>query len=198
MKKYPVFSKKDLMLPTYLMGLLSLYSSCSSSGSQTETIEKLEPTKGVVTHLREVGKDSFKIDKEELIDNKTASKVIIKRLSGQVDTLSLSQASKLVNPARDSVVRHHHYHSHPSGLSSILWWGVMGHMMGRSMNQYPPSSYSGMYSSPGSYQRSQSYNTTMRNTASRSYVTRPSSGRSGFFGRRSSSSSSSSRSSSGG
>ena len=189
MKKYPVFSKKDLILPTYLISLLGVYAGCSSN-NQTETIEKLEPTKGVITHLLEVGKDSFKIDKEDLIDDKTASKVIIKRLTGQVDTLSLSQASKLINPARDSVVTHNHYHSHPSGLSSILWWGVMGHMLGRGMNQYPPSNYSGMYSNPNSYQRSQSYTNTMRNTASRTYVTRPSSGRSGFFGRRSSSGSS--------
>jgi hypothetical protein len=86
----------------------------------------------------------------------------------------------------DQTVVHHHYHS-GAGLSTILWYSAMGHMMGRSMAAAPVRTF---YATPQAYQSSSNIHSVVRS----SKVSRPSGSSRGYF--RSSSSSSSGRSAS--
>ena len=162
--------------------ILATHTSCTnnSGGGDWEAVTTYEVTKGVKTTLEEVEPDKLEVVDEQLVEGKEASSVVIKRLSGTVDTLSLSEAQTLVSN-QDTVSTHGsttNHHGHGYGLGRILWWSAMGHMMGRSFNSVSPS---GIYRSPGTGTYT-GVSSQLRSTALTRTEMRPIKGRSGFFG----------------
>jgi hypothetical protein len=209
-----------------LAALIGLAATRCGSGTNHEDITVYEPTKGVITTIEEVEKDSFRIVGEELIENKGDSKVLVKRLSGTTETLDMEQARSLINPndttfnaalATDndndymdnnaekkdssSNTNYHHsstphyYHSYhrPHSLGNSIWWGAMGYMLGRNMQQpvapsfyraSPEERHNGTSGGSSSFFRGgHGIAEAMRSTSRSSTISRPSGGRTGFFSR---------------
>jgi hypothetical protein len=156
--------------------LLGTHAASCGGGDKTEweEVTTYEVTKGVVTTIEETEAGKFAIVDERVVDGKDSSRVIIKRLSGTIDTMTLDQARGLVG-AQDTVYQTVNRHgSH--GLGGILWWGAMGYMMGRSFGSPSPSNiYRNNMPSPVGSQ--------LRQTAIPRTQLRPVSGKSGFFSR---------------
>lgn len=153
--------------------LLSTHATSCGTGdnSDWEEVTTYEVTKGVITTLEETEAGKFAIADEQVVEGKDASRVIIRRLSGVVDTMTLDQARGMVQP-QDTVYQRNNQHS--NGLGGVLWWGAMGYMMGRGFGGY--SSPSNIYR-PGVAGAGQ----TLRQTAIPRTEMRPVKGRSGFF-----------------
>lgn len=164
--------------------LLSASAGCSSNnGSDWEQVQVTEATKGVITTVEENKDGSFEIVDEKVVDNKNASRIIVKRIDGRVDSLTVDQA-KLMVQAQDTVAPQHrntntHHYHHGGGLGSVIWWGAMGYMMGRSWGS-PTQSY---FYRPGTaaYQGNSPAAQALRSTAITRTEMRPVKGRSGFF-----------------
>ena len=162
--------------------LLGTQSSCSSdNGNDWETVTTYEVTKGVVTTLEETTPGQFLITDEQVVGQRDSSRVIIKRLDGTTEVLTLAQARGLV-AAQDTVLpTTENYHQH--GLGRALWWGAMGYMMGRNLNTpvhpflYRDDRRSG---ASGFYAGNRTSEELRRTAISRTEL-RPIKGRSGFF-----------------
>jgi len=160
--------------------LLATHTQCTNSGGSGdwEAVTTYEVTKGVQTTLEEVEPDKFEVVDEQLLEGKAASSVIIKRLSGQVDTLGLAEAQSLVT-SQDTVSTHNRTHyRHGYGIGPILYWSAFGHMMGRSFNS--PSPYNNVYRNNGF--ASSGVTDQLRSTSLSRTEMRPVRGRTGFFG----------------
>ncbi len=160
--------------------LLATHTQCTNSGGSGdwEAVTTYEVTKGVQTTLEEVEPDKFEVVDEQLLEGKAASSVIIKRLSGQVDTLGLAEAQSLVT-SQDTVSTHSRTHyRHGYGIGPILYWSAFGHMMGRSFNT--PSPYNNVYRNNGF--ASSGVTDQLRSTSLSRTEMRPVRGRTGFFG----------------
>jgi hypothetical protein len=154
-----------------------MLASCSSdNGGDWEQVTVTEPTKGVITTLEETSADQFVIVDEQVVENKNDSRIIVKRLSGAVDTLNLDQAKKLVQPSDTVRVQTANNHHHHHGMGNVLWWGAMGYLMGRNFGT-PSQSY--VYQQ-GAYSRSTA-GAQLQQTAVKRTEMRPVKGRSGFF-----------------
>jgi hypothetical protein len=171
---------KDITISSALtLGLLTttlVPQGCSNEKEEYETVY----TQGVQTHIKEIGWGEFKITDEQVV-GENESKAIVTYLDGRVDTLSVAEAKKLVDQQVDSTrtgntqntVSSNHYH-HGGGLGSVLMYGGLGYMLGRSMSQ--PTS-PGVYATPEVYNRSQQTSSIVKN----SRVSRPVSSSRGFF-----------------
>lgn len=172
---------------TFLSGSAFLASCSTNNDNESDySYEETTYSKGVRSHIKETKPGEFSITNEESVEaGKSAA--IVSYLDGHTDTLSATAAKALIDQEiqtnQASVGQH-------SGLSSMLLYGGMGYMLGRTMNNGYMNSYrnqgnsSRFYSSPSTF--SQSQNTFRDVNASRSTRTvqaRPSSGRSGFFNR---------------
>ena len=160
--------------------LLATHTQCTNSGGSGdwEAVTTYEVTKGVQTTLEEVEPDKFEVVDEQLLEGKAASSVIIKRLSGQVDTLGLAEAQSLVT-SQDTVSTHNRTHyRHGYGIGPILYWSAFGHMMGRSFNSLSP--YNNVYRNNGF--ASSGVTDQLRSTSLSRTEMRPVRGRTGFFG----------------
>lgn len=151
---------------------------CSSddNGSDWEEVTVQEPTKGVITTIEETEPGKFTVVDEQVAPTRQDSRVIIRHLSGSIDTLTLDQAKGMVgtqDTARDTRVVHHHHGGF--GLGHILWWSAMGHMMGRGFGS-PSQSY--VYRDARMMGNTSS---ELRRTAVSRTVKMPAKGRSGFF-----------------
>lgn len=188
---------KDITLSTTLgLALLNgtvMLQSCGSGNEQDKQTEQTKTTfgKGVRTYITETAPGTFKITDEVPVDPSRAG-AIVSYVDGHRDTLSVEAARRLVetdsststylnNP--NSYSQHHH-----SGLSNVLLWGSLGYMLGRrSGPQYANDARrygSGVYANPGLYNRSGNIGESVRSSRV-TRTTRPSGGRSGFFGGRS-------------
>jgi hypothetical protein len=202
----PTFSWKNRArrggLYVAVAALLSVHaSSCGSgdNGQDWEEVTVQEPTKGVVTTIEETEAGKFAITDEQVVPSKDSSRVVIKRLDGTTETLSIEQARRLVQPqdtagthntTHTSIVHHHH----SGGLGGVLWWGAMGYMMGRNMNTpVNPGIYrddrrggfsggGGGYAGGAAYRAGNSAASELQRTAVSRTTMRPVSGKSGFFG----------------
>jgi len=163
--------------------------------SYEETVD----TKGIRSHIKETRPGEFEITNEETVPIEQAE-ALVTYLDGHVETISPAAAKAMIDEeiksSGDSTITDNgrHYGYHRSGLSSMLLYGGMGYMLGRNMNNGYINSYrdrgarsgatSSFYSSPSTYQKSQStYNEVRASRTTRTVNTRPSGGRSGFFGR---------------
>jgi hypothetical protein len=147
-----------------ILALSTMLISCRSSEQQYEEVQL--PTQGLITIVKEVEKDQFKIDDEVTIPDTASSLIIAKYLDKTVDTFTLQEARLMEAQGH-----------HRSGIARAASMGLMGYMMGRSMSAFTPSP--GAYTSPERHAAvASSSGNTMRSTASR--VTRPVGGSSGF------------------
>ncbi|QKZ12022.1 hypothetical protein [Spirosoma sp. KUDC1026] len=184
---------KDITLSTTLtLALLNgsaLLQSCGNNNS--EEIEQTETRfrKGVRTYITETAPGNFKITDEVETDSDKAG-AIVSYADGHRDTLSVDAARRLVESDQSTRTYLNNpagYH-HNNGLANVLLWGGLGYMLGRNTApQYVNDRQrygAGVYANPGLYNRSSQIGENVR--ASRVVrTTRPSGGRSGFFGGRS-------------
>lgn len=140
--------------------LLFTFIACNSSETTTE--EVLSPTQGIVTKVKETEADLFKITDEEIVNFKADSRIIATYLDGKIDTFTLEEAQLVDadNPRRNRTSR-------------VLMGGMMGYMMGRSMNQ--PLTRSA-YANDGAYNKSNTTNSKYRSSASRKTVSKAKTG----------------------
>ena len=131
---------------------------CSSEYSTTE---KVELTKGLITEVKEIEADKFKIIDERVVENKADSRVIAHYLDGTRDTLTLDQAS--VTKTQDDTKRSH--------VARTARMGIMGFYFGRSFGVGPNSS---AYANQSVYNRSNtSTRSTLSKTAKRTTIRKP-------------------------
>ena len=160
---------------------LSAQAGCSSNdnGTDWEEVTTYEATKGVITTLEETEPGKFTIIDEQVASSRADSRIIIRRLGGTVDTMTLDQAKGLVQAADTVTQQVYRHHSH--GLGHALWWGSMGYMMGRSFSSPVNSS---VYS-PTSPMARTGYGANLRQELRSTAVSRtefrPAKARSGFF-----------------
>lgn len=161
---------------------------CSSNDDESDySYEETTYSKGIRSHIKEVKPGEFKIMNEENV-GADKSVAIVSYLDGHTDSLSTAAAKALIDEdirTNQSNVGHH------SGLSSMLLYGGMGYMLGRNsgngyINNYRKQNTNsrGFYGTPGAYNQSQTAVQSVNSSRSTRVVnSRPSSGRSGFFGR---------------
>ena len=179
-------------LAVVLMANGWLVSGCSSANDETSySYEEVTDTLGVRSYIKEIRKGEFTITKEESVKPSEAGAVVT-YLDGRTETIMPEQAKTMVESEINTAANGNTEYRSNSGLSSMLLYGGLGYMMGRSMGGGNIASFreqnrtnaAGVYSSPTAYQNAQS---VMRNVESsrttRVVNSRPSGGRSGFFGR---------------
>ncbi|RAK03288.1 hypothetical protein LX87_01410 [Larkinella arboricola] len=169
-----------------LNGTAVLQSCGSSNDSETEQVDRAVSSerfgKGVRTYITETSPGNFKITDETEVDPKQAG-AIVNYADGHRDTLSVEAARRLVqsDPSTSQYFNNPSGYHHSSGLSNVLLWGSLGYMLGRSNNSGFANEHqyrSGVYNNPQTFQRANSIGSNVNN----SRISRPSGGRSGFFG----------------
>ncbi len=194
LRKHAVLRQiKDITLgATLSLALLNgsvLLQSCGNNNSedseQTESFKK-----GVRTYITETAPGNFKITDEIEESDPAKAGAIVNYFDGHRDTLSVDAAKRLVqnDPSTSQYFRnpsaygsHHH-----NGLANALLWGGLGYMIGRSTAPHYRDDErrygSGVYANSGLFNRSSGIRESVR--SSRVVTSRPSGGRSGFFGSR--------------
>lgn len=188
-----------LALAILATGMIMPACSNSEDDEGDYSYEETTYAKGIRSYIKETKPGEFEITDEESVDT-DKSAAIVTYLDGRTETLTPEAAKTLIdadiNDTADSTRTnntHQNGYHRRSGLSSVLLYGGMGYMLGRRnsyINSYregTPGSRSAYYSSPGVYQKAQSaHNTVQASRSTRTVTTRPSGGKSGFFGRSSS------------
>jgi len=180
---------KDITLSTTLsIALLNgtvLLQSCGNNRSDyDEARETSSFNRGVRTYITETSPGNFRITDEVQVTPSQAG-AIVNYHDGHRDTLSVEAARRLVQTDQST----RHYFDNPSsygsyhhnGLANALLWGGLGYMLGRSTApRYEAERRysSGFYTNPQAYERANRFGSSVRS----SQATRPSGGRSGFFG----------------
>jgi len=129
---------------------------CGSSSEEYVSETVYDPTQGIVTEVKEVESELYKITDETIVEKKEDSRIIAEYLDGVRDTFTLDEA-RLVdadNPRR-------------RGVSGILMGGMMGYMMGKRMSQ--PLSKTA-YANDDAYKKSQSSSNKLKSTATKRTV----------------------------
>lgn len=163
-KSYLKKSTQKIKQVGLVLGGTLLITGFIACGGQNSSEEVLDPTQGVITEVKEMEKDKFRITDEKVVSKKEDSRVIAEYLDGTRDTFTLDEVK--VVEQQNSSYRHR-------SMNGILIGGLMGYMMGKSMST-PISS--GAYASNAAYQKSSQANNSLRSTATRRTVSRPRSG----------------------
>lgn len=173
-----------------LMGGAATLQSCGGSTDNNyddgATQEVVTYKKGVRSVITETAPGQFKIT-DEVEADPNQSGAIVKYKDGRVDTLGVEAARKLVqsDPSTREYFNNPNQYGqhHSSGLANVLLWGGLGYMIGRNRaSSFAEQRYSsGAYANTGLYNRAQGVGESVR--SSRVVTSRPSGGRSGFFGR---------------
>lgn len=172
---------------TFLSGTTFMTSCSTNNGDESEySYEETTYSKGVRSHIKETKPGEFSITNEESVEA-GQSAAIVTYLDGHTDTLSTTAAKALID---EEIRTNQAYVGQHSGLSSMLLYGGMGYMLGRSMNNGYMNSYrdqgnsSRFYSSPSTFSQSQNaFRDVNASRSTRTVQSRPSGGRSGFFNR---------------
>jgi len=183
---------KDITLSSALtLAILSgtsMMTGCSSNDDESDySYEETTYSKGIRSHIKEIKPGEFKITDEESVAA-DKSLAIVTYLDGHTDSLSTTAAKALIDK---DIHNNQSYVGHHSGLSSMLLYGGIGYMLGRNnnngyINNYRDqnSSRGSIYSNPGAFSKSQSaVQDVSASRSTRTVTSRPSGGRSGFFGR---------------
>ncbi|MEM6699939.1 MAG: hypothetical protein AAF806_23640 [Bacteroidota bacterium] len=160
---------KNIRLVIYgVVGLFLVYTfffNSNDSEPEMVTEEVITPTEGIITTVKEMQTDQFKIEDEVVVSSPDDSRIIAKYMDGAIDTFTLDEA-RLVEG--DSSHR-------GSGIMRAASYGFLGFMLGRSMGSFRPS--------PGAYVDQKTYNKVsngagqrMQSTAQRTTVSKPKSG----------------------
>lgn len=163
-------SHKTSLLFAILLVFASFFYSCNSSPEYVEETVST-PTEGMVTTVKEVEKDKFKIEDEQVTPKPEDSRIIANYMDGKRDTFTLQEA-QLVDSQNGSG-------SMGGGLMRAASFGLMGYMLGRSMSRRPQA---GAYVDQKTYNRvSNGAGNRVQSSAKRTTTSRPS-GKSGFGG----------------
>ncbi|GAB2604199.1 hypothetical protein [Spirosoma areae] len=174
-----------------LLNGTAVLQSCSNSNSDEDQTEQTETSfkQGVRTYITETAPGNFKITDEVQAQPGQAG-AIVNYFDGHRDTLSVEAAKRLVetDESTRTYLNNPNGYQHHNGLANVLLWGGLGYMLGRSTApQYRADERrygAGVYANSSVYNRSNQVRENVR--ASRvTRTTRPSGGRSGFFGGRS-------------
>lgn len=125
--------------------------------------EILEPTQGVVTEVKEIESELYKITDETVVATKEDSRIIAEYLDGVRDTFTLDEAQLVdANNPRRSMIR------------GVVMGGLMGYMMAGRMSR--PLNRSS-YANEKTYSKGKNQGTsTLKQTAARKTVRTPKSG----------------------
>lgn len=189
LRKHTILRRvKDITIgATLSIALLNgsvMLQSCGNNRNETADQTETRFREGVLTYITETAPGNFRITDEVQADPGRAG-AIVNYHDGHRDTLSVEAARKLVqnDPSTSQYFNNPaNYHTHhSSGLANALLWGSLGYMLGRSTTPrygYEQQFRSGVYASPNIYNRSTQVSERVRS----SRISRPSGGRSGFFG----------------
>jgi len=164
---------KSSAIKTTIPALLLIFLACglifTSCGSSAETEEVEIPTEGLITTVKEVQTDLFKIENEESVNNPADSRIIANYMDATSDTFTLAEA-KLMQASgsgrQQSVVR-----SAGMGYFGFIMLGRMGGVAPRA----------GAYTNASAHSKaSNGAGKKMTSSAKRVTRTRPSSGKSGY------------------
>jgi len=148
----------------FIVGSAFMLSSIVSCGSNVEyqDTEVLSPTQGVITEVKEMETDLFKITDETIVNTKEDSRIIAEYMDGVRDTFTLEEAQlqDADNPRR-------------RGTRGVWMAGMMGYMMGRNMSQ---GTSRAAYANDKAYNKSTKATNSLRSTASRKTVRTPKKG----------------------
>ncbi len=164
---------KSSAIKTTIPALLLLFLACglifTSCGSDTETYEEEIPTEGLITTVKEIDTDLFKIEDEATVANPADSRIIANYMDATSDTFTLAEARlmKANGSGREqSVVR-----SAGMGYFGFIMLGRMGGIAPRA----------GAYTNASAHSKaSKGAGSRMKSSANRVTRTRPSSGKSGY------------------
>jgi len=164
---------KSSAIKTTIPALLLLFLACglifTSCGSDTETYEEEIPTEGLITTVKEIETDLFKIEDEETVENPADSRIIANYMDATSDTFTLAEARLMQangSGRQQSVVR-----SAGMGYFGFIMLGRMGGVAPRA----------GAYTSKAAHGKASSgAGNRMKSSANRVTRTRPSSGKSGY------------------
>ena len=184
-------------LALLLLGQGAAMQSCSNNNDSEGDYEVTESyARGVKTYIKEVATGEFKIT-DEIDVPADSSQAIITYLDGHQEVLSKEKSKELIDKeiaTNQAGIGHH------NGLSNVLLYGGMGYFLGRTISpgysayrqdlgrddQRSSGYYGGgvnrgqYYTNETAYQKSNSVHESI--SKSRTVVSRPSGGRSGFFG----------------
>ena len=112
-----------------------------------------EPTQGVVTTVREVAPEDYKIANERPVANVADSRVIVDRMSGTSDTFTLDEVKAIQQTESDTT------RTRPFRTAGLGYWGfIMLNRIGRT-----PSASA--YTNQAAYQRATNTGTTLSRTS---------------------------------
>jgi len=160
---------KNLRLLLYgaaaLFLVYTFFLKSDDNNSETVAEEIVTPTEGLITTVKEMETDQFKIEDEVVVSNPEDSRIIAKYMDGTIDTFALDDARLTEGES-----------SHRSGgIMRAASYGFLGFMIGRNMGSFRPS--------PGAYVDQNTYNKVsngagqrMQSTAQRKTVSKPKSG----------------------
>ncbi|MCF0043064.1 hypothetical protein [Dyadobacter fanqingshengii] len=159
----------------------------SNEDEEAYSYEETNYSKGIRSHIKEVKPGEFKITDEESVEA-DKSVAIVTYLDGHTDSLSTAAAKALID---DEIRNNQSSVGHHSGLSTMLLYGGMGYMLGRSSNNAYMNNYRGngsaargFYADPNAYSKSQgAVQQANASRTTRMVTSRPKGGRNGFFGR---------------
>ena len=155
----------------------SMFRSGDSSSSNVVNEEVVTPTQGIITTVKEVEADEFRIEDEQIVDSPEDSRIIAKYMDNTVDTFTLAEAQMASDTSNSQYRRR-------NPVARMAYYGLMGYFMGRSMGSHRP--HSSAYVDQNTYNRvTNNAGQSMQRTARRTSVSRPSSGKSGYGGSRS-------------
>ena len=147
---------------TYIILLaiaITTFVACGEPTSEYTTEEVLKPTNGVITEVKEMQEDLFRITDETIVPTVEESRIIAEYIDGTRDTFTLEEA-RLVDGE----------HPKRNRMSGILMGGMMGYMMGRNMSS--PTNRSS-YASDAAFKKSATNTQAVRASASRTTVRTP-------------------------
>ncbi len=141
------------------IAFLAFYMVACSSGSTTEEVEY--PTEGLITTVKEVQKDQFKIEDEVTAPTPEESLIIAKYMDSTIDTFTLEEVRLYYSESGRN-----------GGIARAASYGFFGYMMGRSMASHRPAASA--YTDPKAHQKATSKaGSSLKKSAARKTVTKP-------------------------
>ena len=155
----------------YVVLAFAFLYNCGGSSSDVEYEEVVLPTQGLITVVKEVETDLFKIDDEITIPNTEESLIVANYLDETSDTFTLAEAR---------LMERNGYTGRSGSVMRAASYGFFGYMMMRNMSR-ARRPQQGAYTSSQAYNRTASTaGKTLTQTASRTRRVKPGSGKSGY------------------
>lgn len=158
----------------YAFFALSFLYSCGGS-SEVEYEEVVLPTQGLITVVKEVETDLFKIEEEVTIPDTSGSLIVANYLDSTSDTFTLTEARLMETNG---------YPGRSGSVMQAASYGLFGYMIARNLGGGRMAArrpQPGAYTSQKAYQKSTSTaGQSLNRTASRTRRVKPGSGKSGY------------------